>query len=331
MVLDPRKIYAYLKSKFAIKKSTNGWFTTRCPFECPNAKSNKFCFSIEREQVKCWQCAYKCSVADFVMDYEQIKYKEAKHLIQNQEFIGLVDAEVLQSVRVVQQSSVELPAGFNSILDGETVLGRRARNYLAGRGFNLEELDARGFGYCDQHTEEKNNDYFGYIIIPFKRNGQLQYFIGRDFLGNQFLRYKNPETAAFGVGKADLLYNEDALDMYDEIWLLEGCFDAETIGPEAVASMGWSLSTLQKSKLLRSGCKRLVFCPDKRNATEDFYQLAVRAAVDFTDHKDVYVINTDHIPGSGKDVNDLGREAFLRERKKTFRLTNKKAMEIIME
>jgi DNA primase len=334
MIFDIRKAYSYFKQRWALKKSTNGFYDMKCPFDCHDCGTKrKFHVNFQWDRVGCWKCPYTARIVDFVMDVEGVPYGEAKLVLHNQEIIGNVEAEVLESVKVLKQSSVDMPHGFNALLDGEGVLGVRARNYMAGRGFDLEALDKKGFGYCNSHTEEKEDDYFGYIIIPFKYRGSLQYYIGRDYLETQFLRYKNPPTTAFGIGKADLVYNMDALDLCDEVFISEGAMDAETMGDAGIATLGWSISPGQHQMIMRSKVKRLVFCPDKRNATEDFYKMAVKAALKFIDQKECYIINTDGIlpdQPQKKDINALGRDLFLDARERTKKLTPSAAMDIIM-
>ena len=124
--------------------------------------------------------------------------------------------EAIETFRTKQVVDVEMPKGYTPILEGEGILGKRARSYLTERGFDLTVLDRAGIGYCNEHglVDKENDideDFFGYIIVPFKRNGLLVYYIGRDYIGN-FLRYKNPAVEKFNVGKGDLLFNEDALE-----------------------------------------------------------------------------------------------------------------------
>jgi DNA primase len=336
MILDIRKAYSYFKRRFVIKKTTQNWHGMECPFQCRGSegKPNKFAVKFEWERTKCWLCGYSATIPEFVMDYEAVDYPEARDILTSEQDIG-VDAEVLYSYQAIIKSSVSLPHGFKSLMDGDTIIGVRARNYVKSRGFDPEKLDMKGWGYCNEHyvndddPEAYKKDYYGYLIIPFKADGVLTYYIGRYFMGETKMKYKNPAADQFGVGKSEILYNEDALHLHDEIWIVEGAIDAETMGDFVVASMGWNLSTIQKSKILKSKAKSLVFVPDKKNETKDFYLEAVKTAMYFMDHKDVYVIDVDRMAGDGKDINELGKAAFIEERKKTKKMTYSKIMEIL--
>ncbi len=216
-------------------------------------------------------------------------------------------------------------------------MAKRARRYLTDRGFNLEQLDSQGVGYCDEHykpkagdsaSDEYRLDYYGRIILPFKRHGKLIYYIARTLINDE-LRYKNPAVTDCGVSKSELLFNEDALNIYDDCFLLEGVFDALTLGPNALSSQGWSLSKEQKAIIMRSACKHLIIVPDK-----DFYKQAIQTAMQFLDVKTVSVVNMDNVlPDKPelKDVNGLGRDAVMEEIKNTPILTYGKAMEIMMD
>lgn len=248
------------------------------------------------------------------MDVEGITSDAAWRLVDSQKQSS-INLNIVQELNVRQVQSVNLPDGFKSIMEGDTVLARRARAYLQKRNLDLEQMDRLGVGYCDTHAKDSENDYFGYIIIPFKFRGLMQYYLGRDFIGN-FLRYKNPAKDMFGVGKTEILFNEDALELRKVVFITEGCFDALTLGKNGVATMGWSLSSQQKGKLLNSNCKTLVFVPDV-----GFYIEAIKTAVPFIGHKEVKVLPMDTLSEYGKDVNEVGWERVLELNKRTKPMT----------
>lgn len=297
-----------------------------CPFCDRGRDKGKFAVQFAYDMGKCWECNYRERLVQFIIDYEGVEYKQARAILNDQEE-SYLDFTIVDFKREVEKSNVLLPKGFIGLLDGEGVISDRARNTLLNRGFDLEALDMMGFGYCVEHGDNFETDYFGYIIIPFKKKGVLQYYIGRAFLG-QDPKYKNPGVGVFGVGKEELFYNEDALDLYDEVFLLEGAFDSICTGKNAIASLGWSLSPIQQSKILKSDIKRLIITPDK-----GYYKTAVKTAMTFIDEKEVVVINMDNVlpdQKEKKDVNEIGIELVLEEYGKTPVLTNSMAMDILM-
>ena len=203
------KAHTYFSNNFVMSQSTKGWWMFSCPF-CNELSDRKKCaVKFTWNLTKCWVCEWRGSIIDFVMEYENVDYTEAKSLVNNCKPSG-IDLEVLEQFNRGNVVDVELPKGYTSILEGTGILGIRARNYLKSRGFDLELLDRLGVGYCNEHGEVDkelgiDEDYFGYIIIPFKRRGLLSYFIARDFIGN-FLRCKNPPMEKFSYTKFLMYY-----------------------------------------------------------------------------------------------------------------------------
>lgn len=310
-MIDPKKLYSYFDSTYPLKKTTNGWWMFDCP-EC--GKENKAAVQFHYNIVKCWVCGYKKYAVNFVADQEGCTYFEALDILHNRKASNTdLDYSVVNHVKVDTSRYIEMPKGFNTVLEGEGVLAERARETLRKRGFDLEEMDFEGFGYCNEQCTETDlslgkEDFFGYIIVPFKVRGRLVYYIGRDFIGN-YLRYKNPKKELFGLGKGDLLFNGDALNIYEECYLVEGWADAKTLGPSAMSSQGWSLSGTQKSAIYGAEvCNRLTFVPDagSDDTGELFYTKALRVACDFAEEMEVRVVDLNPYADKGKDVNELG-------------------------
>ena len=330
MFVNPKKAYTYFAKNFALKKTSQNWYAFDNPFDSGGEGKKKMAVKFSWQRVKCWRTGYSATISDFIADYEGLQIRGVIDLVESckESSLDLMD---LDSVRVKKSvEGVKMPYGYMNILEGDTVLAKRARKYLRGRGFDLNMLDLMGFGYCYRHGEEADEDYFGYIIIPFKTLGSLQYFIGRDFIGN-FLRYKNPNKNKFGVGKADILFNEDALLIYNRNFVVEGWSDAVTLGPEAVATLGWSVSDIQRTKLIESNCDELVFIPDVGK-----YKEAVKLAMKFIDLKEsVIVVNLDELSEYGDDVNSIAvnmdsKKPIMDLYRNTGRLTTSLAMEILM-
>jgi hypothetical protein len=256
------------------------------------------------------------------MDETGEDYRTVKNMLFTYEESD-VDLSSLSDVKVRKQSQVTLPTGFHLLDDGDTVLGRRARAYLEKRGFNISYLSSRGFGYVDKRPpiaeteEDQEDDYFGYIIIPFVKDNLLYYFIARDYIDN-FLRYKNPPYEKFGVGKSELLFNEDCLKFYDTIFVVEGWACAVTLGDNAVAILGSSFSTEQLTKLIASPCTTVVIVSDL-----GFYKHGLKMALELLDYKEeVYALDLAEIDPDvydikydpekpPKDPNDFGRDPII--------------------
>lgn len=312
----PQKVYTYFSDNYVLsKRSPQGWHSMDCPF-C--GKYKKCAVHLEIQYVKCWSCGAACNVAEFVQEVEKCNYYEACQILNNCKSAA-IDLEVLSDIETtVVASDITLPDGWQSIADGTGMMGNRARAYLEQRGFDIDALDFKGFGYCNKHHSsygtdayDINKDFYGYIIVPFKSQGRLQYYLGRDFM-NQFLRYKNPPADWAGVGKSDVIYNEEALYMHKTIFVVEGWSDAEMLGKRGTATLGWTMSRQQLNAYHKSKASKLIFIPDAgvdQATGQTYYQKAVQVAMGFLEtEKKVYVVDL-NVPELDRYFNDKGERA----------------------
>jgi hypothetical protein len=300
-MLDHEKAYTYMNRFHGpLTPSTHGWFDGVCPF----CGKRKLAYHPDYMIVKCWVGCIKSFVTDLIHQFHGINYFEAGELIESME-PGLT--RLPNSTSRIKASTLILPEGYTPILSGDTVLGERARNYLKGRMFDLNYLDRIGLGYCTEENKIAAENYFGYLIIPFKRDGLLSYFIARTFI-DSFPRYKNPNRSTFGVGKSDVIFNEESLLLNDIVYQTEGWACAATLGSAGFSIQGSTPSTIQKNIVIKSGVKEVIIIPDA-----GFYKRGLETAVDYINYKKVKVLNLDRFQqeGKGKDVNEIGKEPVL--------------------
>lgn len=304
MSINPREV-AYFSDNFMLKATTNGWYNFDCPF-CDIGRHKQKCHvRYDWSRVKCWECDLSENIPGFVAAYEDVNYGTALRMLSAYKASSIVFDTTKLMVPVNRVTTISLPTGYTGLLRGKGAMGDKARAYCESRNFDIYELDRLGFGYCNEHHKEFKQNYFGYLIIPFKVKGKFSYYIGRDFMDSDY-RYKNPE----GYDKSLFLWNEDALDTFDEVHLTEGWSDALTIGPSGISSQGWKLSDTQLSKIINSKCKRITLVPDAGLATSgiSYYALGLQLAADLIDIKQVRVVDLNG--QSGKDVNAIGRDKF---------------------
>jgi hypothetical protein len=312
-MIDRDKLYAYFE-KFhgPIEHSSNGWYQCTCPVCGKHKLAVHFDYLIG----KCWRGCYRNRfLLDIIQIYHDISYFETRELIDSME-TGII--KIPQSIkRITKDIKLFLPIGYKPILSGSTVLANRARNYLRGRGFDLNYLDRIGVGYCDELADNPKDNYFGYIIIPFKRHGILTYFIGRDFIGN-FERYKNPDKGKVGVGKGEVFFNEEAFLLQDKVYLTEGWACAATIGERGSSMQGSIWSVIQRNIVINSPIKELIIIPDAgfyANGLDMGYELfSVKGNT-----KKIKVLNLTSCQkeGLGKDVNEIGKDIVFEVEKNT--------------
>ena len=329
-MLDPRQLYTYFKQKFVIQKSTNGWYAFSNPFAHDGDPQKKMAVHFGYLWVKSWRRdGYSAHITQFLMDYMNLDYYGIHNKISTLK-PSKISLDKLDGLTAPQAEVLRMPDGYSSFIDNDGVLARRAKAYLQKRALDPIMLDQMGIGYCNKSNEESNKNYYGYLLIPFKIRGRLLYYIARDFLGNQLPKYKNPPKEDVGIGKGDLFFNEDALSIHNNVFVLEGAIDAITLSQRAIAMCGNKLTKIQSMKLHNSKAKRFIFIPDV-----GFYKLWVKMAMPFAEEREVIVINTDNLQDYGKDVNKIvrtvGKYVIWKEIKNTKPLTFTSAMQILGE
>lgn len=220
-------------------------------------------------------------------------FDDVLKVLQSRDFEGYEFKE--EKTELKEKKDFYLPDGFKGINTGDSVLARSARNYLKNRGFDIDILASKGWGYCN------SGKYLGYIIIPFKEHGQLTYFNARLYIGAG-PRYNNPEVDVTGLGKSFIIYNADALEMYKTVYICEGAINAETIGENGIATGGKSISRYQVNKMIKSPVEKFIILidPDAKNKALDL-------AFKLVPFKKVKVV---FLPDN-EDVNSLGKEKTL--------------------
>jgi DNA primase len=280
------KLIAYFKKRLALRNYKNGWLKGDCP-HC--GKLDKFGVNVGRDKTNCFSCGEQMKPMELILFLEGLPTrKELYTFIRN-----LTDTDPFESfVKPLEQKEVKLPESFTLLSLGEGFVANLARKYVKGRGFKVERMAMKGWGYCS------NGDYGGCIIIPFFTQGELQYFIGRRFINNGE-KFKNPPMEEFGVGRNKITYNRDALLYYSKVQVVESAINAETIGDTAIGTLGKSISDYQFSDILRSPVTHVEILLDP-----DAYLQALKTAMKLADYKKVKVVK---LPEE-QDVNDIGKK-----------------------
>jgi hypothetical protein len=298
-MINEAKIHSFFSDRFGeFNPSTNGWWDGG---DCPFCGSHKLTYHPKYWRVKCWKDCFNGTVPDFISYLFNVNHFQAKEILEEQTDILLVNEKSSR----IKPESMHLPPETFPILEGDSILAKRARTYLRGRGFNLNILDRKGIRYCTgDNKDSKDENYFGYLIIPFYRNDTLVYFTARDYIGN-FVRYKNPPKSKFNVGKEEVLFNEYALYNYEKVSLTEGWGCAITIGDNGVSYQGSSLGTTQTNILLKSPVKQITMIPDA-----GYYWHGLKSVKPLIGKFKIKVLdlNIFKTQGIGKDVNEIGKQ-----------------------
>lgn len=266
----------------------NGWMKCKCPYCMADLK---FGINLSLNRTNCFKCGEHPDPIKLVMYLEKVDdFGSVKRILNGGQFEGFTFKE--EKVKLRERKEVYLPDGFKSILFGKSQLARSARCYVKHRGFDINKAAEMGWGYG---TKDK---YFGYLILPFIERGKLTYFNARLFLGVG-PKYNNPENSDTGIGKSMIIYNKDALDMYDTVYLCEGLINAATMGARGISSSGKAVSSYQINLIIKSQVKRVVILLDP-----DAKDKALEVAFKLESQKKVKVV---YLP-EGMDCNDLGKK-----------------------
>lgn len=287
------KVKTYLVKRLGAFEYKHGWLRVpTCPY-CH--RENKMGVNLSMYRTNCFRCGAHPNPGQLIMDVEHLEtYHELLTLLDNGDFNELTFRE--QKVELAEAIDVNLPEGFTLVSFGKSQLSRTIQNYLLNRKFSLSELSKQGVGYCTK------GDLFGYVIIPFYNNGQLRYYNARNVIGKG-PRYNNPNKDLTGLGKEFIIFNQDAINIYRTIYICEGAFNALTMGPAGIATMGKAVSRYQINLLIKSSAQHFIILLD-----DDAKLQAIKLALELVPFKKVKVV---YMP-EGKDCNDLGRSSTLK-------------------
>jgi DNA primase len=203
-----------------------------------------------------------------------------------------------KSEPVITNLLVELPKEYISLsnliqLDKLTQIeAKHALKFLRKRGLTLDDIVKYNIGFC------KEGKYGHRVIIPsYDEFGLLNYFIARDYTGQQLQKYKNPPIDAKSAIGWELYINWDA-----PIILVEGIFDALTIKRNVIPLFGKIIHEKLMKKLVLSTVNRIYIALDPdaiKNALKYCEELMAYG-------KEIYLVELD-----GKDANEVGLSRFL--------------------
>ena len=187
------------------------------------------------------------------------------------------------------KSIVKLPDEFKPLWNGnETIVKKHALNYLKKRCITSEDILKYNIGYCDEGI------YSNRIIIPsYDTDGQLNFFVGRDFY-NSTMKYKNSPTSKDIVG-FELFINWD-----EPIVLCEGIFDAIAIKRNAIPLFGKTIPKSLMKKIYEKKVRQIYILLDND---------AVNDSIKITDSLMRNGIKVYYVKLTDKDPSDMGFES----------------------
>ena len=278
-------------------------------FYCPLCNHHKPKLEINFTDNKKGHHPWHCWVCNEKGKFLNTLFKKVKALPEHfSELKSLVKTGYqVKDVEVVK-SNLKLPEEFISITTNDkNIIGRQAWSYLKNRGITIEDIEKYNIGYCEY------GKYTKMIIIPsYDKNGQLNYYTGRSFEKDPYIKYKNPEASR------NIIPNEHLINWNLPLVICEGMFDAIAIKRNAIPLLGKNIQSELMKKIVTSTIEKIYIALDT-----DAMKQTLKFAEEFMNEgKEVYLIDL-----KDKDPSEMGFNNFTNLIQNTFPLTSYQLME----
>ena len=189
-----------------------------------------------------------------------------------------------QVEEVIVQNVVELPKEFKQILGSKDLKAKQAYTYLKNRNVTDDDIIKYNIGYCNFGR------YANMVIIPsYDKDGSLNYFTGRSFEKDPFIKYRNPECSR------DIIPFELFINWDSPLVLCEGPFDAIAIKRNAIPLLGKNIQSNLLKRIVQSTVKKIYIALD----TDAIKQALKHCEYLLNQGKEVYLVELD-----GEDPSD---------------------------
>ena len=257
-------------------------------FTCPscNHHKKKLTLNLSTQKHQCWVCGYKGHRAFKLLkavDASPAAYEALKEIDKQYNF-------KYNKPQQISSGSLQLPPGVIPLISSSAVLSRHANHYLTQRGITQQDIVKYDIHYSE------TGDLKNMVVIPsYDGNGFLNYYVGRSFDKNAYIKHKLASATKDIVG-FEMLINWDL-----PVILCEGAFDAMTIKRNAIPLFGKKISPALMKQLIKCKSKSIYLALDD-DALLDAFEHAKKF---ISMGKKVYLLEMD-----GEDPNEMGFEKF---------------------
>jgi len=331
-------IVQFISEYLPLKKSGRN-FKALCPFH--SEKTPSFIVSPERQIWKCFGCGLGGDIFKFLMEYEKMEFGEALRFLAKKAGVKLAPyrpgPQEEEKERFYEIN--HLASEFYHYLLFHPI-GKKALDYILGRGIKIESLKLFKIGYAPSfpfslqkflvekkgyniadlfktglvvRQKEKVIDFFrDRLIFPLRdHRGNVVGFSGRIIgVGGEKggPKYINtPETLVYHKG--ELLYGleitKEKIKKENQAVIVEGELDlisSYQIGIENIVAIKGSALTEPQLKLLKRFCESICLALDQDIAGD----MASRRGIEIADSYN-FLIKVVRIP-QGKDPDELARK-----------------------
>ena len=318
-----RKLYEILVS--FLGESKNGFEDTtfQYQFPCPRCIENKGSnesrkynleCNIQRGVFKCWSCTAEDddmhgSIVKLIKMYGNetllAEYKDVIRSIMDSELYRLhfSNNDFNIDTSIIQKDELKFPESYQ-LFKKDKPFNKTAMKYLNERGISWDIIERYKLGFTGFQDENKKSSYR--IIIPsYNAFGELNYWVGRNYLPVDRVKYDNPKTE-----KKDIIFNEEKLVWDADITLVEGPFD-HIVVPNSVPLLGKALNNGYKlywELISRANANVNIFLDaDAKDTALEIYRLLNHGRL----YNKVRIIETNE--DFGKDPSDIYQKGGYKE------------------
>jgi DNA primase len=235
-------------------------YSYNCPVCDEGRGKGNFEVNLDKSVYHCWSCGdtegTHGPLGKLFDNYGNKKQKKLYLLVRPEEI----------KVKEKKYKKLKLPEGYTKFKDSNPIypIYKQALNYLNGRGITDEIIEKYQIGFCDK------GDCTGRIVVPsYDKDNNLNYYVARSW-GKTKLKYKNPDSE-----KDKIIFNEHLIDWEQDVYLVEGVFDAFFL-PNPIPMLGKHLSHHLFETLYTKAKKDIIICLDGdafSNATKLYREL----------------------------------------------------------
>ena len=255
-------------------------------FYCPSCKHHKKKLSVNlpTQKFQCWVCGFKGHKAYRILKKTNASpayYTRLQDLNKSYNF--------KEKKTYIKEDSLQLPKEFNQLypLTNDPTHTSAVKYLTEIRGLTQLDCIKYNIGFCREGL------FKNMIIFPsYDSEGDLNYFVGRSFLADSYIKHRQPKGA-----NKDMIGFEFYINWNLPVILCESPLDAISIKRNAIPLYGKKIHDKLMSKLMSSSVKQIYLALDA-DAMSNALEYAERL---MSFGKEVFILDF-----GDKDPNDTG-------------------------